>query len=395
VTQPGYHGDGAGLWLQITKTGAKSWIFRYTVAKRQREMGLGPTHTVTLPEAREKAKACRNMLLEGIDPLETRKTNQLAAALEKAKMMTFDQCAAAYIEAHRPSWKNVKHIAQWESTIKTYASPVIGSLPVAEVDTALIIKVLEPIWLSKQETATRLRGRLESVLDWATTRTFRQGENPARWKGHLENLLPHMSKTERIVHHPSLPWQEINDFLTDLRQQQGIAAKAVEFTILTACRSGEVRGCAWTEIDLASKTWKIPAARMKAGREHSVPLSDAAIEVLASMPRMGALVFPGARGGTALSDMSLTAVLRRMERRDITVHGFRSSFRMWAAESTAFPRDVCEQALAHSLPDKVEAAYQRSDLFVKRIHLMQAWADYCNKPTMTASVTPINRVKAA
>lgn len=396
----GYVGDGAGLWLQVSKSGkdkngqdtyAKSWIFRFTINGKQREMGLGAVHTVTLAEARAKAKECRLLMLDGKDPLDTRKAIRLAEALERAKMMTFDQCASAYIAAHRSGWKNAKHASQWENTLATYASPVIGALPVAAVDTSLVVKVLSPIWLTKTETATRLRGRIESILGWATTSGFREGDNPARWRGHLENLLASPNKTAKVVHHPALPWQEIGSFMAEVRQREGFAARAVEFAILTASRSGEVRGATWNEID--SGLWIIPGSRMKMGKEHRVPLSTAAQKLLAGMPRLGDLVFPGTKHNSQLSDMSLTAVLRRMERKDITVHGFRSTFRDWCAESVAnsFPREVCEHALAHSLPDKIEAAYRRGDLIEKRTLLMQAWADYCSTIPTKVEATPIRR----
>lgn len=391
MTKPGYHGDGAGLWLQVSPAGTKSWIFRFTLAGKQREMGLGALHTVDLATARTKAKACRLMLLDGLDPLEARKAATLADALVLARMITFDQCAAAYIEAHRGSWKNAKHASQWENTLATYVSPIMGALPVAAVDTALVMKVLSPIWKDKTETATRLRGRIESILDWATTSKYRQGENPARWRGHLDNLLATPSKIAPVKNHPALPWQEIGAFMVDLRARDGIAARAVEFAILTATRSGETRGTTWAEIDLNTNVWTIPAERMKGRKEHRVPLSDAARTLLDSMLRLGDIVFPGRKHNSILSDMSLTAVLRRMDRPDITVHGFRSTFRDWCAEAVAnsFPREICEHALAHSLPDKVEAAYRRGDLLEKRIMLMQAWADYCGTVPTVAIVTPI------
>ena len=386
---PGHYGDGGGLWLQISKFESKSWVFRYTLHGKRHEMGLGPTHTVSLAEARQKAKECRLTLLDGKDPIEVRKTTTLAEALRRAKMMTFDQCAAAYIEAHRSSWKNVKHISQWENTIQVYASPVIGKLPVTSVDTDLVVKILNPIWQTKTETATRLRGRIESVLDWATTSKFRQGDNPARWRGHLENLLSSPNKIAKVKHHPALPWQELGKFMVDLREREGVAARAVELAILTATRSGEVRNATWAEFDAG--LWVIPAARMKMGREHRIPLPTAAVELLGKIPRLGDLVFPGTKKDKPLSDMSLTAVLRRMERNDITVHGFRSSFRDWCSESVAnsFPREVCEHALAHSLPDKIEAAYRRGDLIEKRALLMQAWSDYCATIQPVAKVTQI------
>jgi len=397
ATKPGYYGDGAGLWLQVSKSGSKSWIFRFTLAGKQREMGLGPVHTVSLAEARAKAKGCRLLLLEGKDPLEARNASKLAEALERAKMMTFDQCAAAYIAAHRSGWKNPKHASQWENTLATYASPIIGKMPVALVDTALVVKVLSPIWQTKTETATRLRGRIESIIDWATVSKYRQGDNPARWRGHLDNLLADPGRSKRTNHHPALPWQEVGAFMAALRGQHGIAARAVELAILTACRSGEVRLATWAEFDLDAALWVIPAERMKAKREHRIPLSDAALALLLSLQRGGDLVFPGAKPGKPLSDMSMTAVLRRMNRDDITVHGFRSTFRDWCAESVAnsFPREVCEHALAHSLPDKVEAAYRRGDLIEKRKLLMKAWADYCNTVPAVAAVTPIRGAIAA
>lgn len=404
LKKSGYHGDGAGLWLQVSGSGSKSWIFRFTLNGKQREMGLGALHTVTLPEARAKAKDCRLLLLEGKDPLDARNMSMLADALERAKMMTFDQCATAYIDAHRSGWKNAKHVSQWENTLATYASPIIGKLPVASVDTALVVKVLTPIWQVKTETATRLRGRIEKILGWATTSKYRQGENPARWSGHLENLLAKPGKMAKVVHLPALPWQDIGQFMCALRERDGVAARAVELTILTATRSGEVRGATWSEIDVDEALWTIPAERMKGKREHQVPLSTAALALLEKMPRVNAFVFPGTKRDTPLSDMSLTTVLRRMsdarelnqdarwvdkKGSDITVHGFRSTFRDWCAESVAnsFPREVCEHALAHSLPDKVEAAYRRGTLIDKRKLLMQAWADHCFAPSTTTAVT--------
>jgi integrase len=381
LSSPGYYGDGDGLWLQIAKGGSKSWIFRFTIAGKAREMGLGGLNAVSLSIARERAGQCRLLLSEGKDPIVARNAARTSDALRTSRLKTFDQCAAAYISAHRASWKNPKHIAQWESTLANYASPVFGALPVSDVDTDLVVKVLRPIWNVKTETAVRLRGRIESILDWATVSKYRSGDNPARWRGHLENLLADPNKIAPVVNFPALPWREIAAFMQDLRAREGVAARAVEFAILTACRSGEVRGAAWVEIDLAEKVWIVPAARMKAGKEHRVPLSKQAMALLLQLPRDGAFVFPGRDKDSILSDMSLTAVLRRMGRGDITVHGFRSTFRDWCAEAVgnAFAREVCEHALAHSLPSKVEAAYRRGDLFDKRVPLMQAWADYCAK----------------
>lgn len=394
-TAPGLYGDGGGLTLQITKAGVKSWLYRYMIKGKAYGMGLGPAHTITLAEARQKAAAARKLVIDGINPLEAKRQRQLDAEIVKARLMTFDQCADAYIEAHRASWKSAKHADQWTNTITTYVSPLIGSMPVEQVDTALVVKVLaqpddkgQQFWQVKNETATRVRGRIESILGWATTSGFRSGDNPARWKGHLENLLATISRAQRIKNHPSLAWERMGAFVYDLRQRDGIAARAVEFAILTASRSGEVRGACWSEIDLAGKVWTIPASRMKAKREHEVPLSDAACSLLEHMPKVDGseLIFCGTKG-QALSDMSLTAVIRRMngerskwvnkEGNTITVHGFRSTFRMWAAESTNYPREVAEHALAHQLPDAVERAYQRGTQFTKRAAMMNEWAKFC------------------
>ncbi|WP_175041618.1 tyrosine-type recombinase/integrase [Duganella vulcania] len=401
LTKPGLYGDGGGLTLQITSGGVKSWLFRYMMSGKAYGMGLGPTHTVSLAEARQKALAARKLILDGINPLAAKKQEQLANALADARMMTFDQCAEAYVSAHKAGWKNAKHADQWTNTLSTYASPVFGKLPVAEIDTGLVVKCLTPIWETKTETASRLRGRIESILGWAATSGYRTGENPARWKGHLDNLLATISKTSRTKHHPSLPWQRMNEFISALRVRDGLSARAVEFAILTACRSGEVRGAKWSEFDIEKKIWTIPAERMKARREHEVPLSDAAVALLRSVPETGEIVFTGTKG-QPLSDMSLTSVIRRMNDKDspmwvdmsgdgITVHGFRSSFRMWAAETTNYPREVAEHALAHQLPDAVERAYQRGSQFAKRAALMAEWAAYCGKVSEKADVTLINR----
>lgn len=389
LSKPGLYGDGGGLTLQITPSGSKSWLFRYMIGGKSFGMGLGPTHTISLAEARQKALEARKLLLEGVNPLAAKKQSKIDLALAEARKLSFDQCALAYIQSHKVSWKNEKHVKQWTNTIKTYASPIFGDLPVAEIDTALVVKCLAPIWENKNETASRLRGRIESVLDWATTSGYRVGDNPARWKGHLENLLAKISRTARIKNHPSLPWQRIGEFLMELRTREGVSARAVEFTILTACRSGEARGARWSEFDLKNNVWTIPAERMKSGREHQIPLSLPALAILNSLEKTSDAVFVGPKR-RPLSDMSLTLVIRRMngdgdpiwtdtKGRMITVHGFRSTFRMWAAESTNFPRDVAEHALAHQLPDAVERAYQRGSQFAKRIELMTKWAEFCSK----------------
>src|SRR5471032_1950873 len=293
VKRPGYHADGEGLLLQVSRTGTKSWIFRYTLNAKRHEMGLGSCRIVDLATARELARACRRRLQEGADPLADRRAVQAARTAASARRMTFDQCAAAYIQAHRSEWRNPKHIAQWESTIAAYASPVIGTLPVADVDTDLVVKVLGPIWNVKTETATRLRGRIENILDWATVSKFRHGENPARWRGHLDNLLANPNNVALVRNHPALPWREIGAFMVELRRCEGVAAQAARFAILTAARSGEVRGARWDEIDLVEKLWIVPAARIKAGKEHRVPLSTVSMALLAGLPRRCDLLFPG------------------------------------------------------------------------------------------------------
>ena len=395
LSKPGLYGDGGGLTLQITPAGVKSWLHRYMIDGKSFAMGLGPTHTVDLAEARRKALEGRRLLLDGVNPLLTRHQQQVAVRLAETNMMTFDQCAEAYILAKKPSWKNAKHAKQWSSTLKTYASPVFGAAPVADVDTGLVVKCLAPIWESKTETATRVRGRIESVLGWATTSGYRTGENPARWKGHLENLLATISKVRRTKNHPALPWQQAGAFVHALRARAGVAALALEFLILTACRSGEVRGALWAEFDLDGRLWTIPAARMKGAREHQIPLSDPAVRILAALPKDSDIVFPGTKG-QALSDMSLTAVVRRMGGRHdwvdadgarVTVHGFRTTFRMWAAEMTNYPREVAEHSLAHQLPDAVERAYQRGSQFTKRTSLMSDWAVYCSTLKTEATAT--------
>ena len=388
----GMIGDGKGLWLRVAPGGSKSWIFRFMIAGRGREMGLGSVDDITLAEARELARECRKLCRQGTDPIEARRAQRAAARLETAQTMTFEECASAYVAAHQTGWKNEKHAKQWPQTLKAFVFPVLGSLPVQAVDVALVMRAVEPIWTQKPETAGRVRGRIEAVLDWATARGYRQGENPARWRGHLENLLPNKTKLRRVEHLAALPYTEIADFMTKLRQRGGIYARALEFMILTAARTSEVREATWYEIDLAEKHWTISAERMKADREHRVPLSERAIEILGEMGalRQGRFAFSGSRAGRPLSHMAMLRVLQGdMGRNDLTVHGFRSSFRDWSAECTNFPREVCEAALAHAVKSKVEAAYRRGDLFEKRRQLMAAWARYCAAPAGGAKVVPL------
>ncbi|RMD91187.1 MAG: site-specific integrase [Alphaproteobacteria bacterium] len=384
---PGKYGDGGGLWLRVRPNGARNWTFRYMIDGRAREMGCGAWPDVSLAQARETAAECRRLLRAGRDPIEERR---------RRVTPTFRACTARFLEAHRESWRNAKHRQQWENTLATYADAELGGVPVDRVDTPHVLRVLEPVWTEKPETASRLRGRIERILDWAAARGYRGRDNPARWRGHLDALLPAKTKVRAVRHHAALPWTEIPAFMAALREREGIAARALELAILTAARSGEVRGMTWEEVDLGARVWNVPAQRMKAGRAHRVPLPERALAILREMETSRyeeeEFVFPGARRGRPLSDMSLSAVLKRMGCTDITVHGFRSSFRDWCAESTAFPREVAEAALAHVVADKVEAAYRRGDLFAKRQRLMEAWAAYCQRSPAAATVGYIGRV---
>jgi integrase len=382
---PGMYADGDGLYLRVTGDGTKNWVLRYMLAGRPRWMGLGPIKLFGLKDARAKALDARRLRHEGVDPIEARRTVRRQARLDAAKAITFKQAAARYVAAHKAAWQNAKHAAQWEATLATYAEPAIGALPVQAIDTALVMKVIEPVWSQKPETASRLRGRIEAVLDWATARGFRQGENPARWRGHLDKLLPARGKVRRVEHHAALPYAEVGGFIAALRLLEGTAALGLEFTILTAARTGETIGATWGEIDLDAKVWTVPDGRMKAAREHRVPLSARAVELVASMRRLAgddvppqAPVFPGRKAHRPLSNMAYLMLLRRMGRDDLTAHGFRSTFRDWCAERTSYPSEVAEMALAHTVSDKVEAAYRRGDMFEKRRRLMEAWAEFCN-----------------
>jgi integrase len=395
--RPGMYADGGGLYLQVGSNESRSWIFRFKANGRTRDMGLGSLATVSLAEARELAAECRRLRLSGMDPIESRKAERVKAQLSAARSMTFDQCRDAFIDAYKSAWRNAKHKAQWTSSLETYVTPVFGSLPIQSVDVALVMKVLEPIWSTKPETASRIRGRIERVLDWAKVRGFRQGENPARWRGHLDALLPARGKVRKVRHHAALPYDEVGAFMAELRVREGIAARALEFAILTAARTNEVLGALWDEMDLDGKVWIVPPSRMKAEREHRVPLSGAALAVLKQMQalRHPNVVFPGDRRGKPLSNMAMLMMLRRMGRGDLTAHGFRSTFRDWAAECTNFPREVAEAALAHVVGDKVEAAYRRGDLFEKRRRLMDAWAAHCDVGSGKAgAVVPLTRAKA-
>lgn len=395
LTKPGYYCDGAGLYLQIAKGGSKSWVLRYTVDRKPREMGLGSFATFSLADARKRAIEQRKMLADGIDPIEAKRGKLLEQRLAKAKVITFDKAAEGFIAANESAWRSSKHGEQWRNTLATYASPVIGDLPVSTITTAMVMKILQPIWSTKTETATRVRGRIEKVLDWSKVQGYRSGDNPAAWKGNLAEALPKPSKVADAGHHAALPWVEMGQFMKTLRVMPGAGSLAMQLIILTAARTSEVIEARWSEFDLEAGLWVIPKERMKGFREHRVPLSPQALAVLQRVKwdnNPSEFVFPSAKPDKAISNMTCLAVLKRMGRGDLTVHGFRSTFRDWAAESTAYPRDVCEMALAHAIEDKSEAAYRRGDLLDKRTRLMNDWAAFCDTVRSGADVVPINRV---
>jgi integrase len=397
--EPGMYADGGGLYLRVTPEGARNWVLRYMLDRRPRWMGLGPLALYGLQEARAKALDARRKRHEGIDPIEARRAERARQRLDAAKAITFGEVAASYIASHKAGWRNGKHVAQWEATLSTHAAPLMP-LPVQLIDTALVLKVLEPIWTTRPETASRLRGRIENVLDFAKVRDFRGGENPARWRGHLDKLLPARSRVCEVKHHSALPYAELPAFLARLREQEGVAARALEFTILTAARTGESMGATWGEINWGEKLWTIAGTRMKGGREHRVPLCDRALTILREMKPADDIanaaeqfVFAGAKSGRPLSNMAFLMLLRRMGRADLTAHGSRSSFRDWAAERTNFPSEVAEMALSHVVGNKVEAAYRRGDLFDKRRRLMGAWAEYLAMPRAAGTVVQIHAGK--
>lgn len=399
LTERGRYGDGKGLYLQITPTGARSWLFRYECGGRERAMGLGPADDFTLDEARERARRARQLLKDGIDPLDARKDERAKQisdkALAAATNVTFMECVEHYYKFHSGKWNNAKHSAQFLSTMKMYAYPTLGKLPVAAIDKALVLKAIDPIWSTKTETASRVRGRIAAVLDFAKTRGYRTGDNPATWDGNLVHALPARNTIAKVRHHAALPFPDVPNFMTELATREGIAARALEFTILNASRTGEVIASRWSEIDLDAKLWTIPAGRMKAKKEHRVPLTSRSVEILKALPREGEFVFPGGRKGVPISNMAMAEVLKRMGRLDITVHGFRSTFRDWAAERTAYPNHVVEMALAHVVGNKVEAAYRRGDLFAKRARLMADWAKYCMTRPIDAAASNVMSIRGA
>jgi len=388
LTKPGKYGDGRNLWLVIGSTGRKRWEFRYTLAGRSREMGLGSVDFMTLEEAREKAFELRKMVKRGADPIAAKEER-------KPRATTFEEVAEQCIASQKAGWSNPKSEAQWRSSLKAYAYPILGKMDVSAITASEVFDVLEPIWSEKPETAKRVRERTEKVLDFASALKLRTGDNPARWRGGLESLFPKRIRMKKVRHHPALPYVEMPEFMAALRKKEGIAPRALEFAILTAVRTNEVLGARWSEIDLDKCMWTIPAERMKARRDHRVPLSEAALELLRAMPRdtEGDYVFMSPMSkGKAMSNMALLKVLKLMKRGDLTVHGFRSTFRDWAAEVTAHPDIVVEMALAHAVGNAVEAAYRRGDLIQKRESLMLDWAGYCaGFARPGAKVVPIRR----
>jgi integrase len=397
------HPDGGGLYLQVTagkkdEQVNKSWIFRFRCrGGRERQMGLGSLNAVGLSDARDAAERCRKLLIEGKDPIEARNAERAAGKVAKAKSITFEACATAYMAAHEAGWRNAKHRAQWTSTLTTYAYPVIGKLPVDAIGTDHMTQILSLIWTTKNETASRVRGRIETILDWAKVKGHRSADNPARWAGHLEHLLAARAKVHKVVNHPALPWEHMPEFMAQLRAVEGLAAKALEFTILTAARSGETRGLPWDgELDIARQLWTVPPQRMKREREHRVPLTAPALAIVEYMRnvRQNDYVFPGDKADEPLSDMALIEVIRRMNEarakaglplwvdpkqgnREVVPHGFRSTFDDWVGEDTDFPDWLADAALAHAKGDKVEAAYKRGDALRKRKRMMEAWAQHC------------------
>jgi integrase len=413
TAQIGMHCDGGGLYLHVKKGAdqhfTRSWIFRYATGRKatsasgktrnvERQMGLGSVDTVTLSAARERARECRQLLQVGTDPIEAQRAAKIKALAAAIREPSFEECGKQYVADNEPGWRNQKHRAQWASTLRRYVYPMLGKLPVSTVNTGLVLQVIKPIWTTRPDTAGRVRGRIEAILDWAKVRGHRTGENPARWQGHLDMVLPKRSKVRRRRHHPALPYAEVPAFMKDLRARDGTGARALEFTVLCAARTGAVIGATWTEIDLEARVWTVPPDRTGAKitdeepRPRRVPLPNRAVEILRALPRVDGenFVFRG-RFGRGLSDMCMLEIVREMRPSCVT-HGFRSSFKDWALETTAFPNEVSEAALWHVVEDETEAAYRRGDLFEKRRRLMAAWAEYCERGQPTAEVIPLNAI---
>ena len=390
-SKSGRYADGGGLYFFIGRNGARSWVFRYRSREtgKLRDKGLGPAIDITLEKARARAEACRLQLLDGIDPIDQKRADRQTKALDRARRITFDSAQDQFISANEAAWRNAKHRAQWRSTLKTYASSLFD-LAVADVDTAIVMKALEPIWTTKTETATRVRQRIEAVLDWATARGYRNGDNPARWRGHLDKLLPKPNKLKTVEHHAALPYSEMGQFMSELRDRDGLGARCLELQILTAARPNEAAAARWEEFDLKKSTWTIPAERMKSHREHRVPLSPGAAKLLRLLPRQSEFIFPGGAKNMSITTAAGHKVLQAI-RPGFVPHGFRSTFRDWAADQTAYPREIAEAALAHVLKDKTEAAYRRTDLFEKRRRLLDDWGKFLSSDLSAgANVTPIS-----
>jgi integrase len=412
----GMHCDGGGLYLQVKRSSDDSvtrcWVFRFATGAKttsasgklrgvERQMGLGSFQIVSLADARDRASECRKMVRAGCDPLDQAREAKAQSRLATLRGITFKTCGTKYIAQHEAGWRNAKHREQWAATLDTYVYPVLGELPVAKIDTAIVLEALKPIWTTKPETAGRVRGRIEMILDWAKVHGYRSGENPARWHGHLKLALPNRAKVRRVKHHPALPYQEAPTFIAELRKREGTPARALEFTVLCAARTGAVIGATWDEIDLEHRVWTIPAERVGAKiigedlKPRRVPLTDPVIELLKALPRSGhdTFVFPGRSGG-GLSNMAMLEIMRAM-RPGYVPHGFRSTFKDWAAETTAFPNEVSEAALWHVVDDKVEAAYRRGDLFDKRRRLMESWAGYVISNASRGDVVNLRRSNTA
>jgi integrase len=385
IKEVGYHTCAKGLYLQVSKQGTKSWLFRYTspITKKRREMGLGSLDFVSLAEARQLAVDNKRLVIDGKDPIEERKQSQLQKQLEQARNLTFREVAEACIQSKSHGWKNAKHAQQWTNSLEAYVFPTLGHLPISEVSTDLVLKILDPIWVTKAETASRVRQRIETIWDYGKARNYMSGENPARLKGHLDKILSKTAKVKRVRHFPALPYNEIGRFVKELRTRSGYSALGLEFLILTAARTGEIIGAKWSEIDLEKAVWTIPSERMKAGVEHRVPLSSRAVEILESITsnrNPEEYIFSGWKRNTGLSNNAFLALLKKMERSDITTHGFRSCFRDWAAEEAyQFSNETIELALAHSITNKVEAAYRRGDQLERRRELMSEWGNFIEK----------------
>ena len=392
LTSPGFYPDGRGLYLQIGKAGKKAWVYRYKIDGKERRQGLGSSIDVSLSDARAAASESRKLRLENKDPIDEKNKKKTESHLASAKTTTFKECAISFIDSHKSGWTNKKHIDQWTNTLTTYAYPIIGDLSVQDVDTSLTMKVLEPIWATKTETATRVRQRIENILDWAKAREFRMGENPARWRGHLDMLLPNPAKIQKVKHFSAMPYMETPAYFTELRKRNILSAKALAFIILTATRSNETRSARWSEIDIDGAMWTIPEDRMKAKREHKVPLSPECLQILeeAKAFKINDFVFPGDNKKTGISSAALQRLLRETQS-EATIHGFRSSFRDWCAEMTNYDSKLAEFALAHQLSDATEAAYLRSKMVDKRRKLMDAWSRYCKENKKMGTVTPINK----